>query len=46
MHGALDGFIVEGIKTTIPLQKRILAEPDFIAVMAEICGQQALEAVR
>src|SRR5579862_239767 len=31
MHRALDGFIVEGIKTTIPLQKRILAEPDFIA---------------
>ena len=31
MHGALDGFVVEGIKTTIPLQKRILAEPDFIA---------------
>jgi acetyl-CoA carboxylase biotin carboxylase subunit len=31
MHGALDGFIVEGIKTTIPLQKRILVEPDFIA---------------
>jgi acetyl-CoA carboxylase, biotin carboxylase subunit len=31
MHGALDGFIVEGIKTTIPLHKRILAEPDFVA---------------
>jgi acetyl-CoA carboxylase, biotin carboxylase subunit len=31
MRGALDGFIVEGIKTTIPLQKRILAEPDFVA---------------
>ena len=31
MHGALDGFVVEGIKTTIPLQKRILADPDFIA---------------
>ncbi|MGB9070387.1 MAG: acetyl-CoA carboxylase biotin carboxylase subunit [Candidatus Acidiferrales bacterium] len=31
MHGALDGFIVEGIKTTIPLQKRILVEPDFLA---------------
>jgi acetyl-CoA carboxylase, biotin carboxylase subunit len=29
MHGALDGFIVEGIKTTIPLQKRIVVEPDF-----------------
>jgi acetyl-CoA carboxylase, biotin carboxylase subunit len=31
MHGALDGFVVEGIKTTIPLHKRILAEPEFIA---------------
>jgi acetyl-CoA carboxylase, biotin carboxylase subunit len=31
MHGALEGFIVEGIKTTIPLHKRILADPDFVA---------------
>src|ERR1700689_410997 len=31
MHGALDGFVVEGIKTTIPLQKRILATPEFLA---------------
>ena len=31
MEGALDGFVVEGIKTTIPLHKRILAEPDFKA---------------
>ena len=31
MEGALDGFVVEGIKTTIPLHKRILAEPDFQA---------------
>ena len=31
MQGALDGFVVEGIKTTIPLQKRILADPDFMA---------------
>jgi acetyl-CoA carboxylase, biotin carboxylase subunit len=31
MHGALDGFVVEGIKTTIPLQKRIIADPDFVA---------------
>jgi acetyl-CoA carboxylase, biotin carboxylase subunit len=30
MHGALDGFVVEGIKTSIPLHKRILAAPDFI----------------
>ncbi len=31
MNGALGGFVVEGIKTTIPLQKRILADPDFVA---------------
>jgi acetyl-CoA carboxylase, biotin carboxylase subunit len=31
MQQALDGFVVEGIKTTIPLHKRILAEPEFIA---------------
>ena len=31
MHGALDGFVVEGIKTTIPLHKRILDAPDFIS---------------
>ena len=31
MHCALDGFVVEGIKTTIPLQKRILATPEFLA---------------
>jgi acetyl-CoA carboxylase, biotin carboxylase subunit len=31
MNRALDGFVVEGIKTTIPLHKRILADPDFIA---------------
>jgi acetyl-CoA carboxylase, biotin carboxylase subunit len=31
MRVALDGFVVEGIKTTIPLQKRILADPDFVA---------------
>jgi len=31
LHGALDGFVVEGIKTTIPLHKRIIADPDFIA---------------
>jgi len=30
MHGALEGFVIEGIKTTIPLHKKILAEPDFI----------------
>jgi acetyl-CoA carboxylase, biotin carboxylase subunit len=31
MHSALDGFVVEGIKTTIPLHKRILDAPNFIA---------------
>ncbi|MGD0955747.1 MAG: acetyl-CoA carboxylase biotin carboxylase subunit [Candidatus Acidiferrales bacterium] len=31
MEGALDGFVVEGIKTTIPLHKRILVDPDFRA---------------
>jgi acetyl-CoA carboxylase biotin carboxylase subunit len=31
MNRALDGFVVEGIKTTIPLHKRILSDPDFIA---------------
>jgi len=30
MQGALDGFVIEGIKTTIPLHKRILAEPHFV----------------
>ena len=31
MHRALDEFVVEGIKTTIPLHKRIIAHPDFIS---------------
>ncbi len=31
MKRALDMFIVEGIHTSIPLHKRILADPDFIA---------------
>ena len=31
MRGALDGFVVEGIKTTIPLHKRIFADPEFQA---------------
>ena len=31
MNRGLDGFVVEGIKTTTPLHKRILADPDFIA---------------
>ena len=31
MSRALGMFIVEGIHTTIPLQRRILADPDFLA---------------
>jgi acetyl-CoA carboxylase biotin carboxylase subunit len=31
MRRALDMFIVEGIFTSIPLHKRILQEPDFVA---------------
>jgi acetyl-CoA carboxylase biotin carboxylase subunit len=29
MRRAIDSFVVEGIKTNIPLQQRILADPDF-----------------
>jgi len=31
MSRALEMFIVEGIKTTIPLHRRILADPEFRA---------------
>ncbi len=31
MLRALDGFVVEGIRTTVPLQRRILSHPDFRA---------------
>ena len=31
MRRALDTMVVEGIKTTIPLQRRIMDDPDFIA---------------
>ena len=31
MCRALDMFVVEGIYTNLPLHKRILADPDFIA---------------
>jgi acetyl-CoA carboxylase, biotin carboxylase subunit len=31
MQCALMGFVVEGVKTTIPLHRRILADPDFVA---------------
>ncbi len=30
MRRALDFFVIEGIKTTIPLHRRILDDPDFI----------------
>ncbi|MFA5353546.1 MAG: acetyl-CoA carboxylase biotin carboxylase subunit [Thermodesulfovibrionales bacterium] len=30
MKGALEGFIIEGIKTTIPFHKKVLNHPDFI----------------
>jgi acetyl-CoA carboxylase, biotin carboxylase subunit len=31
MQRALTGFVVEGVKTTIPLHRKILANPDFVA---------------
>jgi acetyl-CoA carboxylase biotin carboxylase subunit len=31
MARALEMFIVEGIHTTIPLHRRILADPEFLA---------------
>jgi acetyl-CoA carboxylase biotin carboxylase subunit len=31
MQRALTGFVVEGVKTTIPLHRRILSDPDFVA---------------
>jgi acetyl-CoA carboxylase biotin carboxylase subunit len=31
MRRALDMFIVEGVKTSIPLHRRIFADPDFVA---------------
>jgi acetyl-CoA carboxylase biotin carboxylase subunit len=31
MKRALDMFVIEGIKTSIPLQRRILSDPDFAA---------------
>jgi acetyl-CoA carboxylase, biotin carboxylase subunit len=31
MRRALDLFVVEGIRTTIPLHRRILADPEFVA---------------
>ena len=31
MLRALDEFVIEGVKTTIPLQKRMLRDPNFAA---------------
>ena len=31
MRGALEGFVVEGIKTSIPLHRRILTDEEFLA---------------
>jgi len=31
MGRALEMFVIEGVKTTLPLQRRILSDPDFIA---------------
>ncbi|MBZ5540457.1 MAG: acetyl-CoA carboxylase biotin carboxylase subunit [Acidobacteriia bacterium] len=31
MRRALEMFVIEGIKTSIPLQRRILADPEFVA---------------
>ncbi len=31
MQRALDEFIIEGVKTTIPMHKKILADPDFLS---------------
>jgi acetyl-CoA carboxylase biotin carboxylase subunit len=31
MRRALEMFVIEGIKTSIPLQRRIMAHPDFVA---------------
>ncbi|MFY9528841.1 MAG: acetyl-CoA carboxylase biotin carboxylase subunit [Candidatus Acidiferrales bacterium] len=31
MNRGLDGFVIEGIQTTISLHRRILADPDFVA---------------
>jgi acetyl-CoA carboxylase biotin carboxylase subunit len=31
MRRALEMFVIEGIKTSLPLHQRIFAEPDFIA---------------
>jgi len=30
MRRALDEFIIEGIKTTIPFHKKVLVQPDFV----------------
>jgi acetyl-CoA carboxylase biotin carboxylase subunit len=31
MRRALDEFVIEGVKTTIPFHKKVLLDPDFIS---------------
>jgi biotin carboxylase len=31
MYGALDEFIIEGVKTTIPFHKTMMKNPNFIS---------------
>jgi len=31
MHQALDGFIIEGVTTTIPFLSRVIQHPAFVA---------------
>jgi acetyl-CoA carboxylase biotin carboxylase subunit len=31
LYRALEEFVVDGVETTLPLHRRILGEPDFIA---------------
>ena len=46
MKRALDLFVVEGIHTSIPLHKRILNEPDFVAGTLRHQLHQALDVVQ
>jgi acetyl-CoA carboxylase biotin carboxylase subunit len=45
MKQALDGFVIEGVKTTIPLHKKILADPDFVAGKFDTSFLERLTAV-
>ena len=52
MSRALDMFVVEGIYTSIPLHRRIMADPDFRAgnfdtsFMERLLGQNNKEAAK